>query len=101
MGTRALGIGGSSLAVLFGGGLGRTPTAAIASATAGLAIWDSGGLFGGEPEAHLLVGVQGQGRDKGLLKALPTSIASIVVCDDYVVEVGQVISPCISAEGAE
>ena len=61
--------------------------AAIASTTAGLAIWNSGNLLGGEPEAHLLVGVQGQGRDEGLLQALPTSIAGIVVHDDYVVEV--------------
>ena len=69
----------------FGGGLGGTPAAAIASATAGLAIRDSGSPLGGEPEAHLLVGVQGQGRDEGLLQALPTSVAGIVVHDYYVV----------------
>ena len=75
--------------------------AAITSATAWLAVRDSGGLPGGEPEAHLFVGVQGRGRDKGLLQALPTSIAGIVVCDYYVVEVQQIISPRISAEGTE
>ena len=72
---------------LFGGGLGRTPTATITSATTGLAAWDSGRLLGGEPEAHLLVVVQGQGRHEGLLQALLTSIAGIVMCDDYVVQV--------------
>ena len=86
-GARALGIGGGSLAVLFGGGLGGTPTAAITSATAWLAVLDSGGLLRGKPEAHLFVGVQGQGRDEGLLQALPTSVAGIVVHGYYVVEV--------------
>ena len=71
----------------FWGSLGGTPMAAIASATAWLAIQDCGGLLRGEPEAHLFVGVQGRGRDEGLLQALPTSVAGIVVHDYYVVEV--------------
>ena len=37
-GTQALGISGGSLAILFGGGLGRASMAAITSTTAGLAI---------------------------------------------------------------
>ena len=61
--------------------------ATIASATAGLAIRDSSSLLRGEPNAHLLVGVQGQGRDEGLLQALPTSVAGVVMHDDYVVQV--------------
>ena len=58
-------------------------------------------FHGGEPEAHLFVGVQCQRRDKGLFQALPTSVARIVVHDYYVVQVREVISPCISAEGAD
>ena len=46
----------------FWGGLGRAPTAAIASTTAGLVIRDYSRLLGGEPEAHLFVVVQGGGR---------------------------------------
>ena len=42
----------------FWGGLGRTTVAAVTSTTAWLAVWDSGGLPGGEPKAHLFVGVQ-------------------------------------------
>ena len=71
----------------LGGGLGRTPLAAIASTTRGLAIQDSGELLGGRPEAHLLVAVQGRGRYEGLLQTLPASIAGIVMRNDYVVEV--------------
>ena len=82
-----------SLAILFGGGLGGASTAAIASAAAGLAIQDSGGLPGGETEAHFLVVMQGQGRYKGLLQTLPTSIAGIVMCYDDVIEVQQVVPP--------
>ena len=86
-GTRGLGIGSGSLAILFRGGLGRTPMAAITSATAWLASLDSSGLLGGEPEAHLFVAVQGRGGHEGLLQALPTSVAGIVMHDDYVVQV--------------
>ena len=86
-GTRALGIGGGGLAILFGGGLGRTPVAAVASTTAWLANQDPGGLPGGKPEAHLFVGVQGRGRDEGLLQALHAPVTGIVVCDYYVVQV--------------
>ena len=75
--------------------------AAITSATAWLAVWDSGSFCGGEPEVHLFVGVQGQGRDECLFQALPTSIAHIVVRDYYVVQVREVIPPCISTEGAK
>ena len=77
----------AALPSFLGGGLGRNPAATVASATAWLAVRDSGGLPGGEPKAHLLVGVQDRGRDKGLLQALPTSIAGIVVRDYYVVQV--------------
>ena len=45
--------------------------------------WSSGD----EPEAHLFVAVQGRGGHEGLLQALPTSIACIVMHDDYVVQV--------------
>ena len=71
----------------FGGGLGRTPMATVTSATAWLAIQDSSGLPGGEPKAHIHVGVQGQGRDEGLRQALPTPVAGIVVRNYYVVQV--------------
>ena len=67
--------------------------AAIASATAGLAIQDSSRLSGGKPKAHLLVVVQGRGRYEGLLQTLPTSVAGIVVHYDDVIEVRQVIAP--------
>ena len=92
-GAQALGIGGSCLAILLGGGLGRTPMATITSTTVGLAVWDSSSLYRGKPEAHLFVDVLGQGRDEGLLQALPTSVAGIVVCNDYVVQVGEVFPP--------
>ena len=75
--------------------------AAIASAAAGLAIQDSGGLPGGKPEAHFLVVLQGQGRHKDLLQTLPTSVAGIVMRYDDVIEVRQVIRIRISTEGAE
>ena len=61
--------------------------AAITSTTAGLAAQDSGRLLGGKPEAHLFVAVQGLGGHEGLFQALPTSVAGIVVRDDYVVQV--------------
>ena len=67
MGTQALVIGGSSLAVLLVGGLGGTPMATIAYATAWLAILDLGGFRGDKSEAHLFVELQGQGRDECLM----------------------------------
>ena len=67
--------------------------AAVTSATAWFAIWDFGGLPGGEPEAHLFVGVQCRRRDECLFQALSTSVAHVVVCDYYVVQVGEVIPP--------
>ena len=86
-GARALGVGSGHFAILFGGGLGRTPVAAVASATAWLAIRDSGGLPGGEPKAHLFVGVQCRRGDEGLFQAFSTAVAGIVVHDYYVVQV--------------
>ena len=83
------------------GGFGRTPMAAVASATLGFAIWNPRGLLGGKPKAHLFVGVQHQRRDKCLFQASSTAIAHIVMRDYYVIQVGEVISPCIGAEGAE
>ena len=85
--TQALGVGGGHFAILFGGDLGRTPAATVASATAWLAIQDSSGLPGGEPKAHLSVGVQHRRGDEGLFQAFSTAVACIVVCDYYVVQV--------------
>ena len=60
--TGALGVCCRSLGVLLGGSLGRTAAAAIApSAAAGLAIRACGELLGNEPNAHLLVVMQGGG----------------------------------------
>ena len=75
--------------------------AAVASATLGFAIWNPGGLPGGKPEAHLFVGVQCQRRDECLFQASSTAITHIVMCDYYVIQVGEVIPPHISTEGAE
>ena len=76
--------------------------AAVASTTAWFAIQDSSSLPGGEPEAHLFVGVQHQRRDECLFQASSTSVAHFVVHDYYVVQVREVIPlPHISAEGAE
>ena len=75
--------------------------AAVTSATAWFAVWDSSGLPGDEPEAQLFVGVQHQRRDKCLFQASSISVARVVVHDYYVVQVGEVIPPCISTEGAE
>ena len=86
-GTQALGVGSGHFAILFRGGLGRTPAAAVTSATAWLAIQDSSGLPGGEPKAHLFVGVQCQRGDEGLFQAFSTAVAGIVVHDYYVVQV--------------
>ena len=93
MGTQALGVGSGCLAILLGGCLGRTPMAAVTTATAWFAVRDSSCLPGGKPEAHLFVGVQRQRRDECLFQALSTSVAHIVVCDYYVVQVGEVIPP--------
>ena len=71
----------------WGGGLGRTPVAAVASATAWLAIRDSGSLPGGEPKAHLFVGVQRRRGDEGLFQAFSTAVAGVVVCNYYVVQI--------------
>ena len=61
--------------------------AAVASATTWLAVQDSGGLPGGEPKAHLFVGVQHRRGDEGLFQAFSTAVAGIVVRDYYVVQV--------------
>ena len=59
-GTGALGVCRGSLAILLGGSLGRTAVAAIApSAAAALAIRACSRLLGDEPDAHLLVVMQG------------------------------------------
>ena len=47
------------------------------------------------------MGVQHQRRDECLFQALSASVARIVVCDYYVIQVGEVIPPCINTEGAE
>ena len=86
-GTQALGVGGGCFAILFGGGLGRTPVATVASTTAWLAIWHSGSLPGSKPKAHLFVDVQCQRGDEGLFQAFSTAVAGIVVCNYYVVQV--------------
>ena len=71
----------------------RNPTAAVTSTTAWFAIRDSGGLLGGNPEAHLFVGVQCRRRDECLFQASSTSVGHVVVHDYYVVQVGEVIPP--------
>ena len=73
----------------------------VASATLGFAVWNSRGLLGGKPETHLFVGVQHQRRDEHMFQASLTAVTCIVMCDHYVIQVGEVISPCISTEGAE
>ena len=76
--------------------------AAIAPSTAAeLAIRACSRLLGDERDAHLLVVMQGRAQYKGLLQALPAPIAGIVMSYDNVIEVLQVIPPCVSAEGAE
>ena len=75
--------------------------AAVASATLGFAIQNLGGLIGGKPKAHLFVGVQCRRRDEHLFQASSTAIAHVIMHDYYVIQVGEVISPHISAEGAE
>ena len=85
----------------LGGGFGRAPVAAVASATLVFAIWNPKGLLGGKPEAHLFVGVQHQRRDEHLFQASSTAVAHIVMHDYYVIQVGEVISPHMGAEGVE
>ena len=76
--------------------------AAITSSTAaGLAVRAYGWFLGDEPEAHLLMVMQGRGQHKGLLQALSTSIAGIVVCYYDVIEIRKIIPPCIGAEGTK
>ena len=75
--------------------------AAVASTTLGLAVRNPGGLLGGKPKAHLFVGVQHQRRDERLFQASSTAVAHIAMRDYYVIQVGEVISPHISTEGAE
>ena len=60
---------------------------AVASTTAWLAAWNSSGLPGGEPKAHLFVGVQRQRGNEGLFQAFSTAVAGIVVRDYYMVQV--------------
>ena len=87
-GTAALGVSGRSPGVLLiGCSLGWAAVAAIASSPL------LGLLFLDEPEVHLLVVVQGRGRHEGLLQALSTSIAGIVVHYYNVVEIRKIISP--------
>ena len=61
--------------------------AITSSTTAGLAVRACGWFLGDEPDAHLFVVMKGGGQDKGLLQALPTSIAGIVVHYDDMVEI--------------
>ena len=83
------------------GGFGRSPVSAVASATLGFSVRNLGGLLRGKPEAHLFVGVQCRRGDERLFQASPTAVTHIVMRDYDVIQVGEVISPCISAEGAE
>ena len=99
--AQALGVGGGPLAVLLRGGFGRSPVVAVASTTLGFAIRNPGDLLGGKPEAHLFVGVQHRRRDERLFQASSTAVTHIVMRDYYVIQVGEVISPHISTEGAE
>ena len=76
--------------------------AAITSSTAvGLALRAYGWFLGDEPEAHLLVVMQGRGWHEGLLQALSTSIAGIVVRYYDVVEIRKIIPSHVGAEGAK
>ena len=75
--------------------------ATVASATLGFAIQNPGSLLEGKPEAHLFVGVQCQRRDECLFQSSSTAVACIVMCDYYVIQVGEVVPPCIGAEGTE
>ena len=65
--------------------------ATAASATLGFAIQSPGSLLGGKPKAHLFVGVQHQRRDECLFQASSTSVTHIVMCDYYVIQIGEVV----------
>ena len=75
--------------------------ATVASATLGFAVRNPRGLLGGKPEAHLFVGMQCQRRDEHMFQASSTAVTRIVMHDYYVIQLGEVISPCISTEGTE
>ena len=74
---------------------------AVASATLGFALQNPGGLLEGKSKAHLFVGLQHQRGDERLFQASPTAVTHVVMCDYDVIQVGEIISPCISTEGAE
>ena len=95
MGAGTLGVGGGSLGVLLLGCSpgGATVAAITSSDTAGLAVRASGWFLGDKPKAHLLVVVQGRGQHEGLLQALSTSIAGVVVHYYDVVEIRKIIPP--------
>ena len=59
----------------------------------GLPSEPAAGLLGDEPNAHLLVVMQGGRGYKGLLQALPTPIAGIVMHYDNMIDVREVIPP--------
>ena len=54
-----------------------------------------------ETQGTPFVGVQHRRRDECLFQASSTAIAHVVLHDYYVIQVGEVISPCIGTEGAE
>ena len=80
------------------GWLWKNPMAAVASATQRFAIQNPGSLLGGKPEAHLFVGLQHQRRDKCLFQASSTAVTHVVMCNYYVIQVGEVIPPYIGTE---
>ena len=73
--------------------------AITSSAIAELAVRAYRWFLGNKPEAHLLVVVQGRGQHKGLLQALSTSIAGIVVCYYDVIEIRKIIPPMYAQKG--
>ena len=102
-GTGALEVSSRSLGVLLLGccpGGATTLVAFVSSAAAGHAAGACSGFLG-EPKAHLLVVVQGRGQHEGLLQALSTSIAGVVVRYYDVVEIRKIIPPSICAERAK
>ena len=68
-GAQALGVGGGRFAILFGGSLGRTPVAAVA--TAWLAIRDSGGLLVVSPRHTFLWVCSTEEETKACFKHFP------------------------------
>ena len=74
-----------SLSILLGGALAWGPMAGITASAAGLATRVPSGFLGGKLRANLFVVVQHGGGDKDLLQAFATTIARIVMCDNYVV----------------